>query len=384
MNGSSIYNFIDTLDVSSKWKTTFKKIHTAYYSNYVHGKDVNVHFWVLSPFMRSLPLRDKLHFVCFDFLAFLLGPLFYIGTRMFTKGFILLLIYGLLFTIPATRILLIFPMLYCAYFAGLDYFIFKVLDSYDIISNPMLLNEYVDENFVKKVIKKPFNTKPLLAVIALGAIFSIINFVKTQLEISDLRNSMTTIPMVCTNASSCTRYVKDTLYRITGSANKEETYKNYYLIACAYTSINDKYSAVNALNMSLSLNKDYLSAYLLRAHIYMLNRSYAQAILDYKEVLDKSPKAVFLNYNIGRAFYQLGKYKEALQYFQRAKGSERQNPSFYEARAFTYVRLGENDLAIRDLEKAIKLYSKNATVQGQRRVIDLQKMMGKIRAGQAN
>jgi tetratricopeptide (TPR) repeat protein len=260
----------------------------------------------------------------------------------------------------------------------------QILELDDLVSNPMLLNEYVDEKFVDKVVQTPFNAKPLLAIIAISAIFAIISFAKTQLEVNNLKNDMSTIPMVCTNTTSCREYVKNTLYRITGSTNKEDAYKNYYLIACAYTSINDKYNAVNALNMSLSLNKKYLSAYLLRAHIYMLNRGYAQAILDYKEVLEQSPKATFLNYNIGKAFYKLGKYKEALIYFQRAKNSERKNPMFYEARAFTYVRLGENDLAIKDLERAAKLYSKKATPQGQQRVIELDKMIGKIRAGKAN
>ncbi len=385
MSSLNMYDLIDGLNVPKKWKLCFKKIHTAYYSNYLLGKEVNTHFWAFSPFMSTLGLFDKAHFLCFNFWAFLFGPLFYIVKKMFIKGTVLLLIYGLLYTISdATKFLLIFPMLYCAYFANLDYFKEQVLESEALGSNPMLMNDYVDEKFVQKVIKQPFNAKPLLAVVGLVAIFTIINFAKTQLQVNELKNTMSTIPMVCTNTANCREYVRNTLYRITGSANKEEAYKNYYLIACAYTSINDKYNAVNALNMSLSLNKKYLSAYLLRAHIYMLNRGYAQAILDYKEVLDQSPKATFLNFNIGRAFYQLGKYGEALVYLQRARHSERANPMFYEARAFTYVRLGENDLAVKDLEKAAKLYSKNATPQTQKRVIELEKMIGKIHAGKAN
>lgn len=118
-------------------------------------------------------------------------------------------------------------------------------------------------------------------------------------------------------------------------------------------------------SLVLDLEKDNEEALLMRAYIYMQQRDYKMAKADYERLLKVNPASYNGRLGLATLEQKEGKYEEALNVLNNmiaAKGENSQlSPSqyamLYVARAGVEKNLQHVDMALIDLEEAIKLDS---------------------------
>ena len=74
--------------------------------------------------------------------------------------------------------------------------------------------------------------------------------------------------------------------------------------------------------------------------------------------------------NRGLAFVELDELKAALEDHNRAILIDADNPSFYNNRAWLFIKLDYYSKASEDFKKAAQLYIENNDMQGYRRIIE--------------
>ena len=97
------------------------------------------------------------------------------------------------------------------------------------------------------------------------------------------------------------------------------------------------------------------------------NNGYNKAIIEYKSILKKNPKLIKLNYSIGRSYYRLKEYKDAIKYLSLAVKKYPINPEYREVLAYSYLSDRNGTSARKHLKAAIKIYTCTLTSTGQKR-----------------
>lgn len=80
-----------------------------------------------------------------------------------------------------------------------------------------------------------------------------------------------------------------------------------------------------------------------------------KAIKTLEKVVNKKPDYEKVNYNIGIAYFNVGKYKKALYYFDNAIKKDSTDIDYYVNRGYTNLMMGDTIKACHDFEKAILL-----------------------------
>ncbi len=102
--------------------------------------------------------------------------------------------------------------------------------------------------------------------------------------------------------------------------------------------------------------------HLRRAQIYQFNRDFARARLHYDAIVERYPQSQSLPdalYQLGRTFYQDGKFEDALAYFQRVLEKYPESKSAQDALSFTassLSRLKRMDEAVASYRRFIERY----------------------------
>ncbi len=374
MHNRNIYTIIDSLNVSRGWKNIFKKIQVSYFHNFYQGKANNVHCWRYGQPVISYGASDRFKFFTrFNFFALIFGPLYYLAKFMLPKGLILLaleaaLIYYYNFPIGY---LAIFIHIYAAIFANSDYFCAKVLNNKEIKEDPGYLSDYVDENFVKTVLRGQSFYVPfvifciIFSVCSFGFIF---NEFSVDAKYQELVNNK---QKICEGSSACTELVHTSLNNI--KAGKEPVSVEYFNLGAAYYHLGNKQNAINALNQATTKDPEYFAPYILKGLIYTDLKQFAYARSSYEKALKIYPKGKFLYYLLGSAYYKEGKYIEAKDNFEKAVKAYPKKSSYWEALAYTKIYLRDTKGAKTDLERAIKILKNENGVNNNARIEALER-----------
>lgn len=359
-NPLAVYDLIDRLRVSARWKDIFKRIHTVYLLNYFQGTLNNLHFWNPSPLVNQLRLGQKFNFfTSFNLWALLLGPIYYLFKFMYKKAIIIgAILYFLIVYNQFTPYFIPLIMLYCCIFANRDYFVKKVLKNHAIVNNPSILSVEIDEEYFLAVSKRK-NAMPLAFIAALTILISLGYFLANSYNLElETDRALTNVPRVCSSQEECTKYINDKLQKISMSKDPKAQYSHNYKIACAYAIMGNKNNAIKFLDLTLRQNPKYLPAYLMRASYQFENQNYQQALVNYNMALAIAPRAKFIHYYIGRTYYRTRDYKNALIHLEIATKVKRNDPIALETLAYTKIYLKDFDGAIKDLRRTIDLYER--------------------------
>lgn len=376
----NIYAIIDSLDISRGWKNVFKKIQTAYFHNFYQGKANNVHMWRYGQPVISYGASDRFKFFTrFNFFALIFGPLYYLAKFMFLKGLFLLLIEAALiyyYGFPVAYFA-IFIHIYAAIFANSDYFIQKVLNHKEVKENPGYLSDYIDENFVKNVLKEqsyyvPFAIFCLL--FGIGAVLFIGNEFAVDAKYQEIVNNK---QKVCSDNDSCIRLINTSVSNI--KAGKEPVDAEYFNAGAAYYQLGNKQNALNALNQATLKNPNHFASYILKGIIYTELGQYNYARASYEKALQIYPKGKFLYYLLGSAYYKEGKYTEAKTNFEKAVKAYPKKAAYREALAYTKIYLKDTKGAKADLERAIKILKNEKGASGNTRIEALERYAGSLK-----
>ncbi len=137
---------------------------------------------------------------------------------------------------------------------------------------------------------------------------------------------------------------------------KTKDIKVYQLHAEANFKKKDWPATIKDCNKMVSLNRDHIPAYLLRAQVYTLQgkSKYPLALNDYKRVCETDSKNLAAWEGRGNMLFLMAKYTEALDCFNKSIGL---NPSAnaYYIRSKCYYKLNNKKACCSDLEKAAQM-----------------------------
>ncbi len=376
---NDIYEIIDAIDVSDKWKSTFKKIYTVYYQNFSEGNTKNVHFWSPSPIVSVLGIIDKWKFHClFNFAALFLGPIYYFIKGMVPKGLLLGIIWLVLFNLnDLTRYAIPFLHIYCAVYANSDYFLMKVAKHEAVKKDPRFLGDYVNESYFYMIAdnQRPSFIEPLMATIVTMAIMAFSGLAMYNNVVALL--AVNHIPEVCKDDAECTMLIEEQKAKLQARTGNLSNIN--YKIGCAYASKGDYKNAILAANQALKINPKNTLVYILRANIYFETKENKNAILNYQKALELNPGLKAINYNIGRCYYRAKQYATALNYFKKATKAYPFIASYVEMQGYAKIATKDKSGAKKDLEKAMSLYSRSNDPESQQKINKIQSYLGKLK-----
>lgn len=380
MHYKNIYAIIDSLNISRGWKNVFKKIQTAYFHNFYQGKANNVHAWRYGQPVISYDAPNRFKFFTrFNFFALVFGPLYYLAKFMIVKGLFLLLIEAALiyyYDFPIAYFA-IFIHIYAAVFANSDYFIQKVLNHKDVKENPGYLSDYIDENFVKTVLKEQSYYVPFILfclIFGVGAALFIGNEFSVDAKYQDIVNNK---QKVCSDNNSCVQLINTSLANI--KAGKEPVETEYFNAGAAYYHLGNKQNALSALNQATVKNPNHFASYILKGIIFTESGQYNYARTSYEKALSIYPKGKFLYYLLGSAYYKEGKYIEAKESFERAVKAYPKKAAYWEALAYTKIYLKDTKGAKTDLERAIKIMKNEKSAANNTRIEALERYANNLK-----
>lgn len=93
---------------------------------------------------------------------------------------------------------------------------------------------------------------------------------------------------------------------------------------------------------------------------HMIKEEYRQAIAVYQEILENTPEAIEVYYNIGDAYNTLGEYKEAIGYFEKIIETNPDDIDVWFHLAFAYYSTDRYQEAIPYFEKITEAYPESA------------------------
>lgn len=376
----NIFNVIDRLKVSKGWIETFKKIQVSYYNNFYQGKANNVHTWAYSPQLSNMSQEDRFKFFTrFNIWALIFGPLYYIGKFIFLKGFFLLLIEAALihfYGLPVAYFVILIHI-YTAIFANSDYFSLKVLNNKEVLDNPMILSDYIDTAFVKKVVRRTSFFTPFVITAALVSIALLAYIYIDVSNFINYKNIVQNYTPVCSTTQDCKNIIEISSINI--RANKKPLYREYFNLAAGYYALGSKQAAIAALDKATADNRRALRPYILRGIIYTELKYYTPARENYKKALEIYPQGKFLYYLLGSSYYKEGNYTEAKKNFEKATKAYPDKATYWEALAYTKLYMKDSKGAKEDLQKAIRVLNKEGQSKNAAKIESLENYIRSIR-----
>ena len=379
----NIFNIIDSLSVSKGWKDVFKKIQVSYYHNFYQGKANNIHNWRYCQMVMNPSSKDRFKFFTrFNFFALVFGPLYYLAKFIFPKALILLLIEGSLIYYATTAYnhtagyICILIHIYTAIFANTDYFSKKVLGHPFVKENPDVLSDYIDDSYLKNLSRReslyaPFAGFVTLLVVIIG-LFLYFDITKGI----ECKKALNQTAKVCTTKQKCYDTIKVASMDIKNG--KEPLYKQYFKLGCAYYELGDKHRAIDALNRTISLKKDFQPPYLLRGIIFAEFKQYSKARDSYESAIKIYPEGKIF-YLLGSAYYKEGRYKEAKNNFEKATKAYPKEVSYWEALAYANIYLKDATAAKEALQKAVRVLKNDGETKNAARIERIEGYMRGIR-----
>jgi tetratricopeptide (TPR) repeat protein len=98
----------------------------------------------------------------------------------------------------------------------------------------------------------------------------------------------------------------------------------------------------------------------MRAYIYVLRRDYPAARMDYNRLLELDPQSYSGRLGLATLEQKEGKFREALEILNKMLAGTPEDATLYIARADVEREMKHEDLALVDLEEAIRLDAASA------------------------
>ena len=98
----------------------------------------------------------------------------------------------------------------------------------------------------------------------------------------------------------------------------------------------------------------------MRAYIYVLRRDYPAARIDYNHLLELDPQSYSGRLGLATLEQKEGKFREALEILNKMLAAAPEDATLYIARADVEREMKHEDLALVDLEEAIRLDAASA------------------------
>ncbi|WP_289705832.1 tetratricopeptide repeat protein, partial [Bacteroides acidifaciens] len=110
----------------------------------------------------------------------------------------------------------------------------------------------------------------------------------------------------------------------------------------------------------LDEDKQNKEALLMRAYIYVIRRDYPAARIDYNRLLEIEPQSYSGRLGLATLEQKEGKFREALEILNKMLATTPEDATLYIARADVEREMKHEDLALVDLEEAIRLDAASA------------------------
>lgn len=133
--------------------------------------------------------------------------------------------------------------------------------------------------------------------------------------------------------------------------------RKYYRTGNDYLKENRFDQAVQYFSRAIQVDSDYEDAYLARAEAYEKLGKIENAAQDYKKATYFFEKETEVFYHAGRLLYQIGRYKEALKYLDRAIDIKNKNLEAVQLKILVYMELEDYYKALRTAKEALDLKS---------------------------
>ncbi len=147
--------------------------------------------------------------------------------------------------------------------------------------------------------------------------------------------------------------------------DSQKRFLTYIKRSIAYAHLNEFDTALEDLKVAKDFIKLYPNDHLTIGELFLVESNvYAslghedKVITNLHKAAEYLPNDVVINNNLGHHYNELGNYKEALKYLNKALEVEEYAYS-YNNRALTNLKLGNIDAALRDIESSEKLYDQN-------------------------
>ena len=151
---------------------------------------------------------------------------------------------------------------------------------------------------------------------------------------------------------------EDAEKKISELINMSGIYWEYNERGVLYADMGDYPKAMENFDRAIKLNPNYSRGYYNRGKIYGLQGDHARAILEYSEAIKLNPKYSYAYNNRGRSYSLQGDYARAiLEYSEAIKINPKYSRGYYN-RGKVYSSQGDNTHAISDYSKAIRLNPK--------------------------
>lgn len=138
--------------------------------------------------------------------------------------------------------------------------------------------------------------------------------------------------------------------------NKEKEY-HYYMANILYE-LEDYEKALKEVNEALKFDNSPL-VHKLKGDILFQLKKYNEAIEEYRTNLNDDKNLYAMAYT----YFTIGKYKQALEYYDRAIGVNPEDPYHYEGKARTLIFMGKINEAYETIKKAIDIDPDNPYIK---------------------
>jgi tetratricopeptide (TPR) repeat protein len=132
----------------------------------------------------------------------------------------------------------------------------------------------------------------------------------------------------------------------------------YYLRAICFGELGDIEKSANDFNKVLTIDPNYMSAYVNRAfYVREPRKDFEGALADYNKFIEMNTGGnnAFAFNNRGFVKYNMGHYSEALDDINNSLKIDPTNSYAYKNKALIYISMDSMDVACADLKKAIEL-----------------------------
>ncbi|MBN2213890.1 MAG: tetratricopeptide repeat protein [Bacteroidales bacterium] len=131
--------------------------------------------------------------------------------------------------------------------------------------------------------------------------------------------------------------------------------RQFYKAGLNFKASNNHKDAIEQFSKAIELNPDYVDAYVERAYSYEINDQVNLAFEDYKRALVFETKSEEIYYNAARVCYNTGKYKQALDYVNKAIDLRKKYLEAYQLQTNIFLKLDKLEDAQLASQKALAL-----------------------------
>lgn len=139
------------------------------------------------------------------------------------------------------------------------------------------------------------------------------------------------------------------------SESSEQNAWKHIKTGLEYDQLSDMNNAIKEYGIAIEMDNSIAEAYDYRAVCFIKMGKYRKALNDLEDAIDINSTFIEAYNHLGVANYWLKNYQDAINFYSRAISLKPSYATPYFNRAIVYLALDENQLALKDLNKAKEL-----------------------------